>query len=123
MPHSSPYFNRERKIRQLFNPKEIANMAPGGYASPAVEAAKETTVQSLNRVVVERIAQAESLGSRLETFADRLEPQPRPVGSVEGAPKAPPVANDLQGLGHRLSVLGERFDWLSQIANRLERIA
>jgi len=85
------------------------------------EVAKETTVQSLNRIINERIQTLEGALNRLETFADRMEPQPHPT--ADQGQKTPPVAMDLQGMNHRLATMGERLDWLLQICNRLERIA
>jgi uncharacterized coiled-coil protein SlyX len=95
-----------------------------GYAGTqqTPEVAKETTVQSVNRQLVEKISILESMCSRLDTFADRLEPQPRATAGGD-ASKAPPISNDLQGLQQRLGQLGERLDWLGQTCNRLERIA
>ena len=83
--------------------------------------AKETTVQTLNRIANERLVTLEGLCNRLESFADRMEPLPKPVGATSAAQS--PVSNDLQGLQNRMSSLGERLDWLSQICNRLDRIA
>lgn len=87
----------------------------------APEVAKETTVQSINRLLGEKLSALEGMCSRLDTFADRLEPQPKATGS--DASKTPPISNDLQGLQQRLGQLGERLEWLGQICNRLERIA
>ena len=92
-----------------------------GAYNAGTEPAKETTVQSLNRIAGERLSILDGLCSRLECFADRMEPQPKPVSETNA--KTSPIATDLQGLQQRFSQLGERLDWLSQICNRLDRIA
>lgn len=97
-------------------------MYPNQLAGAVAPDVKETTVQSINRLFNEKVVMLESMCNRLDTFADRLEPQPKPTAGGD-ASKAPPISNDLQGLHLRLGQLGERLDWLGQICNRLERIA
>ena len=93
-----------------------------GNTPPVGAEAQETTVRKINRIIMERHDTLEGLCNRLESLADRLEPQPRPVGT-DAKPATPPVANDLQGAQNRLADLGQCLDWLNLICNRLERIA
>ena len=92
----------------------------GGMGLQAAQEAKETTIQALNRALNEKITELHATCSRLDSFADRLEPQPKAPAE---AAKTPPISNDLQGMNQRISAIGESLDWLNHICNRLERIA
>jgi hypothetical protein len=89
---------------------------------PVSTEVKESTVHIMNRELMDKISAFDAFCQRLESFADRLEPQPHATGQSEAA-KAPPIQNDLQGMRFRITGLGERLEWLGQICNRLERIA
>lgn len=91
------------------------------YADKKIGIEKEqTTIQSLNRLCEEQHSRLQALCNRLESFADRLEPEPKPAGD---GPGKPPIQNDLQGMRTRINGFGESLDWLDSICNRLDRIA
>ena len=81
---------------------------------------QQTTIQRLNSILDEKLEMLRQNCSRLESFADRLEPTPKPA---EDAKKEPPLNHDLQGMNQRLSNLGNSLEWLNQICTRLEHIA
>ena len=92
----------------------------GGMQAPAKE---QTTIQRLNDIVERELTALQACCSRLENFADRLEPTPKTAAGAEKAEKEPPLNHDLQGMNQRLSNLANSLEWLNEICNRLERIA
>ena len=85
-------------------------------------AAKETSIQTINRMLDEGLKSLDDLTVRLEQFADRLEPAP-PTQELGRGEKEPPFTGDLGGTRLRCGAIAGRLNYLNSICARFDRIA